>query len=136
MLFACCCLLRHWLSIPSRSFLCAGQGSTQRQMHGSLSGERQSGGKSGTREKQEISELGGTLSEERQENRAICLGSSRTLGGLPKEMGRCVKGEWKRVGGGVEEGGGGGIALLWVSELSFFFFKKAVQWSRSGFVCR
>lgn len=39
------------------------------------------------------------------------------MGGLLKEMGQCVKEEWKRVGGGVEEGG---LALLRVSELSFF----------------
>lgn len=119
MLFACCCLLRHWLSIPSRSFLCAGQGSTQRQMNGSLTGERQRGGVVGEvkTERQEISELRGLGQKRDRKDRAICLGSSRTLGGLLKEMGQCVKGEWKRVGGGVEEGG---LALLRVSKLSFF----------------
>lgn len=80
MLFACCCLLRHWLSIPTRSFLCAGQGSTQRQMHGSLTGERQSGGKSKNRERQEISELGGLGQKRDRKDGAICLGSGRTLG--------------------------------------------------------
>lgn len=48
------------------------------------------------------------------------------IGGLLKETGQCVKGEWTREGGGV-----GGLALLWVSRLSFF---KAIQWTQSGFV--
>lgn len=129
MLFACCCLLQHWLSIPSRCFLCAGQGSAQRQMHGSLAGEREMGERVKKTEREKVSELSGLGQKRNRKDGAICSGSSRTLGGLLKEMGQCVKGEWKIEGGGVEEGG---LALLWVSKLSFF---KAIQWSQSGFVC-
>lgn len=98
-------------------------------MHGSLAGEREMGERVKKTEREKVSELSGLGQKRNRKDGAICSGSSRTLGGLLKEMGQCVKGEWKIEGGGVEEGG---LALLWVSKLSFF---KAIQWSQSGFVC-
>lgn len=52
------------------------------------------------------------------------------VGGLLKETGQCVEGEWKREGGGVEEGG---LALPCVSRLRAFL--KPSSGARVPFVC-
>lgn len=52
------------------------------------------------------------------------------VGGLLKETGQCVKGEWKREGGGVQEGG---LAPLCVSRLRAFL--EPSSGARVPFVC-
>lgn len=72
MLFACYCLLLHWLSIPSCPFLCAVQG----QLKDKCTGHRRERVKQTKREK--VSELKGQ--KRNWKAGAECLGSSRTLG--------------------------------------------------------
>lgn len=57
--------------------------------------------------------MGDLVRKRNSRDGAVCLGKRRTLGGLLKETGQCVKGEWEREGGGVEEEEGG-LAFLCV----------------------
>lgn len=80
-----------------------GQGSAERQTLGSPARERQRererGWKRKDRERENISELRRLGQKRNRIDRAVCLVRRRTLGGLLKETGQCVKGEWKREGG-------------------------------------
>lgn len=107
VLFACRCAD---FLFPLALISAPGQGSAQRQTHGSLVRERERGERVKKTEKDRRSVSLGDLVRINRRDGVVCLGRRSTLGGLLKETGQCVKGEWKKEGGGVEEGG---LALPW-----------------------
>lgn len=92
MLFACCCLLRHWLPAPSPALLSAvARGQLKDKCTGRClegRGQRVERVKKKKTEREWVRELR-RLDQERNRMEgggAICLGSSRTSVGLLKEM--------------------------------------------------
>lgn len=80
------------------------------------------------REREKVSELRGLGQKRNRKDGAVCLGRRRTWGGVLKETGQCVEGEWiQRRGRGR---GRGACSSLCVQAESLF---KAVQWSQSAF---
>lgn len=77
---ACCCA---GFLFPLALFSAPGQGSAQRQTHGSLARERERGErvKKKDREREKVSELRGLGQKRNRRDGAVCLGRRRTLGG-------------------------------------------------------
>lgn len=134
VLFACCCVVACCsavLSIPSGPLFSApGQGSAQRQMHGSQL-ERGRGGREckGKREGQLVE---WTWSEEKQDRRGCMFRQEEEedVGGAAEEYGAMCKGRvGERRGRGRIRGGG-----LLFSVQSLFFFDPS-SGARVPFVC-